>query len=130
MRIYTPNSEKSVQGGVHTVERYLKGANFPAIVSAHKCKETSAILIDLANGSTIEVESGAKHTLTGRYLDSVYNSKAWFAMIKADTLAFYREELARLAASIAGESGNALQAIEEQITRYMRKIALIESNVA
>lgn len=124
MRIYTPNVDNFKQGGVDTVERYLKDTNFPAIVSAYKCDETSAIMIDLANGATIEIESGATHTLTGRYLDSVHNGKSWLAMIKADTLAFYREELARLSASIASESGNALQAMQEQIDRYSRKIAL------
>lgn len=124
MRIYTPKVENFIQGGVDTVERYLKDNSFPAIVSAYKCDETSATLIDLANGATIEIESGATHTLTGQYLDSVHNGKVWLAMIKADTLAFYREELARLSASIAGESGNALQSMQEQIDRYTRKIAL------
>lgn len=127
MRIYTPKVENFIQGGVDTVERYLKDNSFPAIVSAYKCDETSATLIDLANGATIEIESGATHYLTGRYLDSVHNGKVWIASARYDCLHDLREQLAQAQANIASESGNALQAIEEQIARYTRKIALIES---
>lgn len=130
MRIYTPKSERALVGGIDLVESYLKAANFPAIVSATRCNDTSAILIDLANGATIEVESGAMHYLTGRYLDSVRNATVWLASARYDCLHDLREQLAQASANIASESGNALQAIEEQIARYMRKIALIESNVA
>lgn len=127
MRIYTPKSDRPLTGGIDLVESYLKAANFPRVLSATRCNETSAVLIDFANGATVEIESGATHTLTGRYLDTVHNGKVWIASARYDCLKDLREQLAQAQANIASESGNALQAIEEQIARYTRKIGLIES---
>lgn len=125
MHIYLPTSDSFMSGGVDMVEAYLKGANFPAFLSASKCSETSAILVELANGACIEIESGARHYMTAYQLDTCRNARTWYATAKADWLAYLAEEIARLSANIAKESGEAVKAIEDQIARYNRKIAIV-----
>lgn len=128
MRIYLPATDSFMTGGVDMVERWLKGANFPRVLSATRCSETSAILMELANGACIEVESGARHHMTGVSLDTCHNAKAWLAMARHDWLRYLAEEIARLAVAIASETGEALKAMEQQIARYNRKIAIVSGN--
>lgn len=125
MRIYLPSTDSFLSGGVDMVERWLKGANFPRALSVTRCDETSAILIELSNGACIEVESGARHYMTGVALDTCHNAKAWLAMAKADWLNYLASEIARLATAIASESGEARKAMQDQIDRYNRKIAIV-----
>lgn len=125
MRIYLPSTHAFLSGGVDMAERWLRKNHFPRVLSATRCDETSAILVDFANGATLEIESGARHYLTGVALDSTHNAKSWVAMARHDYMLHLRESIARALATMESESGEALKAMQEQVDRYNRTLALV-----